>query len=67
MKIFLECIPFNKNQWIEAINKNRNIFKRIKYELTVNPRDETNLNVDHPLAQETKVSSKLNRINIIAF
>ena len=41
--------------WIESVNKNRNVYTRIKQEVTINPRDKKNLNVDHPLAQDREV------------
>jgi hypothetical protein len=38
------------------MTKNRNIYSRIKYELTINPRDKANFNIDHPLAQDNQVN-----------
>jgi hypothetical protein len=37
------------------MNKNRLNYTKIKHEITINPRDSENLNIDHPLAQDINV------------
>jgi hypothetical protein len=70
--IFLECIPMEKEKWIESIKANRDFFARIREEICCDPHNakpykvnETNDSFlddpsnDHPLSQEK--SSTWNR------
>ena len=62
--IFLECIPMDKNLWLEAINENRSDYEKIKDNLSCNPHksvDQTDSSdnqgfIDHPLSQDENVS-----------
>jgi hypothetical protein len=70
--IFLECLPMEKDKWVESISKNREFFATIREEICCDPhksksytKNETNdsflddLSNDHPLSQEK--SSTWNR------
>ena len=49
--IFLECIPFEKSEWIEKINLNRFLFEKYVTNIYIEPRSQFNY-FDHPLSQE---------------
>jgi hypothetical protein len=59
--IFLECIPIDKQFWIEKIQDNRARYEKIKNNLYSDPRNNINNNsssssssllVDHPFSQD---------------
>ncbi len=51
--IFLECIPINRVEWIDAINRNRLDYERIKNEICLDPHLNLGNNCfDHPLSQD---------------
>ena len=70
--IFLECIPMEKEKWIESIKKNRDFYEQIKEDICCDPHKAQNSSKnndnesfvedhrsDHPLSQEK--SSTWNR------
>ncbi len=55
--IFLECVPMEKNSWLDVIGQNRLDYERIKKELACDPQlvknsSEWAVNFDHPLSQD---------------
>ena len=59
-KIFLECIPMDRNLWIASVKQNRLDYEKVKEEFSCDPRkakknSNSSDNIDHPLSQDETV------------
>lgn len=51
--VFLECLPFEKSQWADAIATSRRDFQQLREQIFQDPR-QSQMPDDHPLSSETE-------------